>query len=31
VKALDIEHGGLFCWKVVSFSKGLVRELDPLA
>jgi hypothetical protein len=31
VKALDIVHGGLYRWKVVSFSQGLVRELQPLA
>jgi len=31
VKALDIEHGGLYHWKVESFSQGLVRELQPLA
>jgi hypothetical protein len=31
LKALDIEHGGLYRWKVVSFSQGLVRELHPLA
>jgi hypothetical protein len=26
VKALDIVHGGLYSWKVVSFSQGLVRS-----
>jgi len=31
VKGLGIEHGGLYHWKVESFSQGLVLELNLLA
>jgi hypothetical protein len=30
-KVLDTEHGGLYHWKAVRFSKGLPRGLYPLA
>jgi hypothetical protein len=31
VKVLDIEHGGLYRWKVVRLSQGIVQELHTLA
>jgi hypothetical protein len=30
-EVLDKEYGGLYHWKIVHFSQGLVRELHPLA